>query len=62
MLTMTNMTDVVNNVASALRETRPAYVDPDLYLAVLEMPGFTTEALIVASPTCWKTRPLVGAL
>ena len=48
MLIMTNMTDVVNNVASALRETRPAHVDPDLYLAVMEIPGFTIEALIVA--------------
>ena len=48
MLMMTNMTDAVNNVASALRETRPAHVDPDLYLAVMEMPGFTTKALIVA--------------
>ena len=48
MLMMTNMTDAVNNVASALRETRPAHVDPDLYLAVMEMAGFTTEALIVA--------------
>ena len=45
---MTNMTDAVNNVANALRETRPAHVDPDLYLAVMEMHGFTTEALIVA--------------
>ena len=48
MLMMTNMTDAVNNVASTLRETRPAHVDPDLYLVVIEMPGFTTEALIVA--------------
>ena len=48
MLMMTNMTYVVNNVANALRETGPAHVDPDLYLAVMEMPGFTTEALIVA--------------
>ena len=48
MLMMTNMTDAVNNVASTLRETGPAHVDHDLYLAVLEMPGFTTEALIVA--------------
>ena len=59
---MTNMTDAINNVASALRETRSAHVDPDLYLVVMEMHGFTTEALIVASPTCWKTRPLAGAL
>ena len=48
MLMMTNMSDVVNNVANALRETGPAHVDPDLYLAVMEMHGFTTEALIVA--------------
>ena len=47
MLMMTNMTDAINNVASTLRETRPAHVDPDLYLAVMEMAGFTTEALIV---------------
>ena len=48
MLMMTNMTDAVNNVANALRETGPAHVDLDLYLAVMEMHGFTTEALIVA--------------
>jgi hypothetical protein len=48
MLMMSNMTDAVNNVASALRETGPAHVDPDYYLAVMEMPDFTTEALIVA--------------
>jgi hypothetical protein len=47
-LMMTNMTDVVNNVASALRETGAAHVDPELYLAVMEMHDFTTEALIVA--------------
>jgi len=38
---MTNMTDVVNNVANALRETGPAHVDADLYHAVMDMPGFT---------------------
>jgi len=48
MLMMTNMTDAVNNVANALRETGPAHVDLDLYLEVKEMQGFTTEALIVA--------------
>ena len=48
MLMLTNMSDVVNNVANALRETGAAHVDPDLYLAVMEMHGFTTEALIVA--------------
>ena len=48
MLLLTNMSDVVNNVANALRETGAAHVDPDLYLVVMEMQGFTTEALIVA--------------
>ena len=48
MLMLTNMSDVVNNVADALRETGPAHVDANLYLAMMEMPGFTEEALIVA--------------
>ena len=48
MLMMTKMTDVVNNIASTLREIGPTHVDPDLYLAVMEMPIFTIEALIVA--------------
>ena len=47
MLLMTNMTDVVNNVANALRETVPVHVDADLYHAVMDMPGFIEEALIV---------------
>jgi hypothetical protein len=47
-LLLTNMSDVVRDVASALRETGTGHVDPDLYLVVLEMPGFTTEALIFA--------------
>jgi hypothetical protein len=47
-LMMTNMTDAINNVANALRETGPAHIDVDLYHAVLDMPGFSEEALIVA--------------
>jgi hypothetical protein len=43
-----NMSDAINNVANALRETRLAHVDANLYLAVMEMPDFTEEALIVA--------------
>jgi hypothetical protein len=39
---LTNMSDAVNNVANALRETGVAHVDPDLYLVVMEMQGFTT--------------------
>ena len=58
MLMMTNMTDAVNNVASALRETGSAHVDPDLYLAVMEMPGFTTEAFIVAYTYLLKNKVL----
>ncbi|CAD6225532.1 unnamed protein product [Miscanthus lutarioriparius] len=48
MLLLTNMSDAVNNVANALRETGPTHVDANLYLAVMEMPGFSEEALIVA--------------
>jgi hypothetical protein len=48
MLMLTNMSDAVNNVANALRETGPAHVDGNLYLAVMEMPGYSEEALIVA--------------
>jgi hypothetical protein len=48
MLMMTNMTDVVNNVANAMWKTGAAHVDLDLYLAVMEMLEFSTEALIVA--------------
>jgi hypothetical protein len=47
-LIMTNMTDAVNNVANVLRETGLAHVDADLYHAVMDMPGFSEEALIVA--------------
>jgi hypothetical protein len=50
MLMMTNMTDAVNNVANAMLKIGAAHVDPDLYLAVMEMEmsDFSTEALIVA--------------
>jgi len=47
-LVMTNMTDAVNNVANALRETGPAFIDGDLYHAVMDTPRFSEEALIVA--------------
>jgi hypothetical protein len=48
MLMMTNMTNVVNNVANAMLKARAAHVDPTLYLAMMEMPDFSTKALIVA--------------
>ena len=57
MLMMNNMTYAVNNVANALRETCPAHVDPDLYLAVTKMHGFTTEALIVVYTYLLENRP-----
>jgi hypothetical protein len=52
-----NMSNVVNNVASALRETSPAHVDADLCLAVMEMTGLSEEALIVPLPArCMATE------
>ncbi|CAD6233138.1 unnamed protein product [Miscanthus lutarioriparius] len=45
---LTPIVGVKRKRASTLRETRSAHVDPNLYLVVMEMPGFTTEALIVA--------------
>jgi hypothetical protein len=48
MLMMTNMIDVVNNVANAMMKAVVSHVDPALYPAVMEMPDFSTEALIVA--------------
>lgn len=48
MLLLSNMSDAVNNVAVALRETGPAYVDGDLYSAVMEMGGYTEDALMAA--------------
>jgi hypothetical protein len=47
-LTMTNMTDVANNVVNAMINIGVAHVDPVLYLAIMEMTEFTTEALIVS--------------
>jgi hypothetical protein len=48
MLLLTNMSDAVNNVANALREIGLAHVDTNLYLVVMETPGFSKEELIVA--------------
>ncbi|GJN03843.1 hypothetical protein PR202_ga21329 [Eleusine coracana subsp. coracana] len=47
-LLMSNMSDVVNNVVAALRETAPSYVNLDLYDAVMGAPAFSEEALMVA--------------
>ncbi|CAN6238387.1 unnamed protein product [Urochloa humidicola] len=45
---MTGMTDAVNNVAAAIRETKVEDVHPKLYEAVMFMPGFPEEALMAA--------------
>jgi hypothetical protein len=45
---LTSVTDVVNNVAEAIRSTKVDEVHPELYGAVMFMLGFTEEALIVA--------------
>jgi hypothetical protein len=48
MLLMTNMTDVFNNLANALREIGLAQVDADLYHAIMDMPRFSKEAISVS--------------
>jgi hypothetical protein len=45
---MTAMTNVVNNVADAIHETKVEDVHPGLYEAVMFLPGFQVEALLVA--------------
>ncbi|TVU41876.1 hypothetical protein EJB05_15433, partial [Eragrostis curvula] len=47
-MVLSNMTAAVNNVAEAIRESKPDEVHPDLYASVMYMPGFTEEALMVA--------------
>jgi hypothetical protein len=47
-LVLSSVTDVVNNVVEAICSTKVDEVHPDLYSAVMFMPRFTEEALIVA--------------
>jgi hypothetical protein len=47
-LVLSSVTDVVNNVVEAICSTKVDEVHPDLYSAVMFMPGFTEKALIVA--------------
>ncbi|KAK3143453.1 hypothetical protein QOZ80_4AG0300520 [Eleusine coracana subsp. coracana] len=47
-MVLTKMTQTVNNVAEAIRETKTEDVHPDLYSSVMYMPGFTEGALMVA--------------
>lgn len=45
---MAGMTEAVRDVASAIRETKVEVLNPDLYGAVMYMPGFPEEALLCA--------------
>ena len=45
---MAGMTEAVRDVASSICETKVEVPNPDLYGAVMYMPGFTKEALICA--------------
>jgi hypothetical protein len=47
-LVFTGMTDAVNNVADAIHSTKVEDSHPDLYSALMSMPGFTDEALMCA--------------
>ncbi|XP_034604831.2 uncharacterized protein [Setaria viridis] len=47
-LVFTGMTDAVNNVADAIRSTKVEDSHPDLYGALMYMPGFSEEALMLA--------------
>ncbi|CAN6214249.1 unnamed protein product [Urochloa humidicola] len=47
-LVMTGMTDAVNNVAEAIRETKVEDVHSQLYEAIMFMPRFSEEALMAA--------------
>jgi hypothetical protein len=58
MLMMTNMNDAINNVANAILKTGAAHVDPDLYLAVMEMLDFSIEALIIAYTHLLENKPV----
>jgi hypothetical protein len=58
MLMMTNMNNAINNVANAMLKIGAAHVDPNLYLAVMEMPDFSTESLIVAYTHLLENKPV----
>jgi hypothetical protein len=58
---MTSMAAAVNNVADAIRETKAQDEHPDLYEAVMFMPGFSEEALIVAYSHLLDNRAQGGA-
>lgn len=45
-IVLTGMTAAVNNVVDAIRHTKVDEIHPELYGAVMYMPGFTEEALL----------------
>jgi hypothetical protein len=47
-MVFSGMTEAVRDVAAAICETKVELVNPELYGAVMYMPGFNDEALIVA--------------
>ena len=47
-IVMTGMTGAVKEVAAAIRETKVEDCHPELYGAVMFMPGFSDEALLAA--------------
>jgi hypothetical protein len=47
-MVFSGMIEAVRDVAAAIRETKVELVNPELYGAVMYMPGFSDEALIVA--------------
>jgi hypothetical protein len=58
---MTGMAAAVNNVADAIRETKAQDEHPDLYEAVMFMPGFSEEALIMVYSHLLDNRAQGGA-
>ena len=45
---LSGMSQAVNNVADAIRDTKVPIVHPELYGAIMYILGFSEEALIVA--------------
>jgi hypothetical protein len=55
------MAAAVNNIAYVIRETKAQDEHPELYEAVMFMPGFSEEALIVAYSHLLDNRAQGGA-
>jgi ribonucleotide monophosphatase NagD (HAD superfamily) len=52
MLLLTNMSDAVNNVINALRETGVAHVDPDSILQSWRCKASPLKPSLLPTPTC----------